>query len=152
MSNTVLYAGVILLLLTNSCKSKQIDADRTPRIIFLNYTISQKSDRGLNIQLINKIIREGKLKQGLSNKKEPETGDLRIIQSNAKSKPIESIIIANPLVKTVEYADESGKLNKKIIELDSTQFSLRMQLNHLTKYIIIEQTNKQNKRLTKNKL
>lgn len=152
MSNSILYVAAILLLLTCSCKSKQIDTDKPPRIVFLNYNISEKSDDEVEIEFLNKIITEGKLKQELSNKKNPEIGDLKIIQTNNKSKPIKSITIANPLVKNVEYVDDSGQLGRKIIELESTQFSIRMQLHPLTKFVVIEQINKPNKRLIRSRL
>lgn len=152
MSNSVFYAGVILLLLTSSCKSKQIDSDKPAKIVFVNYNITKDTDGDIAINLINKIITEGKLKQDLAYKEKTEFGDLKIIQTNSKSKSIQSITIANPLVKNVEYADESGQLNRKIIELESTQFSIRMQMHPLTKYIVIEQINKPNKRLIKSRL
>lgn len=152
MSKSVFYTGVLLLLLSSSCKSKQIDPNKPPRIIFVNYNITKDTDGNISIDLINKIITDGKLKQGVSYKENVEFGDLKIIQANNKSKPIHSIVIANPLVKNVEYTDESGGLGRKIIELETTQFTLRMQLDPQTKYIIIEKSNDQNKRLTKNKL
>ena len=152
MSNSVFYAGVILLLLTSSCKSKQIDSDKPAKIVFVNYNITKDTDGDIAINLINKIITEGKLKQDLAYKEKTEFGDLKIIQTNSKSKSIQSITIANPLVKNVEYADESGQLNRKIIELESTQFSIRMQMHPMTKYIVIEQINKPNKRLIKSRL
>jgi hypothetical protein len=152
MSNSVFYAGAIVLLLAISCKSNQIDSDKPPRIVFVNYNITKDSDGNIAINMINKIITEGKLKQDLSHKENVEFGDLKVIQTNNRSKPIRSIIIANPLVKNVEYADASGRLSRKIIELETTKFTIRMQLDPQTKYIIIKQLNDQNKRLTKNKL
>ena len=62
------------------------------------------------------------------------------------------MIIPNPFVKRVESIDDSGRLYMKLIEVDSTQISIRMQLNPLTKFIILEQMNKPNKRLIKTKI
>lgn len=147
----LILISVIFLLSVGACRSKK-DAALPPRIVFLNYSVAKESDGAIKIEFINKIITEGKLKQNLSNKKNPEFGDLKIIQINSKSKPIQSITVTNPLVKNVEYADESGQLNRKIIELESTQFSIRMQMHPLTKFVVIEQINKPNKRLIKSRL
>ncbi len=147
----LILLSVIFLLSIGGCRSKK-DAALPPRIVFLNYTITKNSDNEVKIEFINKIITEGKLKQDLSNKKNPEFGDLKLIQVNAKSKPLQSIILSNPLVKNVEYLDESGGFQRKIIVLESTEFSVRTQLNDQTKFIIIEEINKENKRLIKTKL
>lgn len=146
------YLGIVLLLLLVSCKANRNSAEKPPRIIFLNYNLSKISDDEVHIEFINKIIVEGKLKQNLPNKSNPEFGDLKIIQNNAKSKAIQSIIITNPLIKDMEFADESGQLNRQMVELESTQVTIRMQLHPLAKFVVIERINKPNNRLIKSKL
>ena len=152
MSISIRYISLILILLISSCKTKQIGTDRPPMIIFLNYDISKDSDGEIKVDFINKIISEGRLKKDLSQEKSFAKDDIICIQNNSRSKPIQSMIIPNPFVKRVESIDDSGRLYMKLIEVDSTQISIRMQLNPLTKFIILEQMNKPNKRLIKTKI
>ncbi len=126
------------------CASKQslsTNADKIeipPNIIFLNYAIKKTSDGNRTIRFINKKITVGKLKN--HNNKSPKTsvtGDLMLFQLDKKSNRLQNIIIKNPLTKTIEYIDESKLFQRKRIDLDSTQFSLRLQLKPNTKYISI---------------
>ena len=126
------------------CASKQslsTNADKieiTPKLIFLNYTIKKTSDGNRTIRFINKIVTEGKLKN--HNNKSVETGvsgDLQLFQLDKKSNILQSIIIKNPFTKTFEYADESKSFQMKKIDLDSSRFSLRLQLRPNTKHISI---------------
>jgi hypothetical protein len=142
----LILISVIFLLSIGGCRSKK-DAALPPRIVFLNYNMAKESDGSIKIEFINSVIAEGKLKEEISGKKSSEYGDLKIIQVNAKSEPLQSIILSNPLVKNVEYLDESGGFQRKIIVLESTEFSVRTRLNDQTIFIIIEKINKENKRL-----
>ena len=126
------------------CASKQslsTNTDKieiTPKIIFLNYTIKKTSNGYRAIGFINKIVTEGKLKgHNKNSKEEPVTGDLMCYQLDKKSNILQSIIIKNPFIKTFEYVDESKSFQMKKIDLDSSRFSLRLQLRPNTKYISI---------------
>ncbi|GAA3636794.1 hypothetical protein GCM10022397_23010 [Flavivirga jejuensis] len=132
------------------CASKQSlltthtdKTETTPKIVFLNYTIKKIPNGDRTIRFINKIETEGKLKN--HNNKSLETslpGDLQLFQLDKKSNIIQSIIIENPLAKTIEYMDESKSFQSRRVDLDSTQFSLKLQLKPNTKYISIHSINK----------
>lgn len=144
------------------CASKQsltTNTDKieiTPKIIFLNYTINKTSDGNRTIRFINKIVTEGKLKN--HNNKSVETGvsgDLQLFQLDKKSNILQSTIIKNPFTKTFEYVDESKSFQMKKIDLDSSRFSVRLQLRPNTKYISIHgigDSKNKTKRLIKTKL
>ena len=144
--------AVLFLLSFAACKTKQDSSALPPRIIFLNYNITKEAEGAVNIEFINTVITEGKLKEETSDDKNSKNGDLRLLQVNAKLEPLHSITVSNPLVKNVEYLDESGAFQRKIIDLESAEFSVRTQLNYQTKFIIIEEINKENKPLIKTKL
>ncbi|MDO5978040.1 hypothetical protein [Flavivirga spongiicola] len=147
---TIAFLFFIMLL---GCASKQglstntDKIEKTPKIIFLNYTIKKTSDGKKTIRYINKKVTEGKLKNHTKNsKEEPVTGDLMCYQLDKKSNILHSTIIKNPFTKTFEFVDESKSFQMKKIDLDSSRFSLRLQLKPNTKYISIHNiSNSKNK-------
>jgi len=65
------------------------------------------------------------------NRSEPEISkpeDLKSITLNNRVEVIDSIIITDPLNISVESVDERNALFRNGVSLDSTQFSIRMQL------------------------
>ena len=50
---------------------------------------------------------------------------------------LNQILIKNPLVKSIEYVDDSKNFKTETIKTDKTQFSIRLQLKSNTKYITI---------------
>jgi hypothetical protein len=116
----------------------QNDLESTPKILFLNYTIAKTPDDKRIIEFINKKIVDGKLKkiefEPLENAVD---GDLIFTELNGRSKSINKILIKNPLIKTMEYLNDSKQFQTKALILDKTQFSVRLQLKSNTKYITI---------------
>lgn len=112
-----------------------------PRIVFLNYTISRTSGGSPEVRFINKVMTSGRVKKDVSHAHEVVSGDLKVTELDGSLQPVKSIVIPNPLSRTVEYQDNSGELTKKTLELDSAQFSVRMQLDAKTEAIAVEQVN-----------
>lgn len=114
-------------------------ATRTSQIIFLNYSIKLDKSKGeYEINLINKIIAEGKLKTISFAPDIRKPGDLECVALDNNLEPVDSIIISDPLNITVESVDENNAYFRKEISLDSAQFSVRMQLNIRTDAIAIK--------------
>lgn len=133
----------VLLL---SCASKQsvtVNANKIeviPKIIFLNYSIKKTSNGNRHVHFINKIVAEGKLKNHNKNREEElVAGDLKCHQLDKNSKVLQNTVIKNPLVQTIEYLDDSKSFQTKTIAVDSTNFSIRLQLEANTKYISISE-------------
>lgn len=126
------------------------------RIIFLTYNIQIDENGGdEKVELVQKIVTEGSIKKRSPAEENGKIGDLLCVQLGNNKEKINQILIENPLIKTVEYADQQGNLTKKEIKLDHVQFSLRVQLAQDTKYIVIEKimaTDQQNHQLANNKL
>ncbi len=168
MNKIYLFILTGYLFLLTSCASKLKGDSNTPqnelkqtinttisnnKIIFLNYSISKNDNGNKKIELISKIIAEGKIKKN-SNKfiSEGNTGDLQCIQMDDSNTPLKSVILKNPLSKIIEYVNESKALEKRKIETNETPFSLRIQLEPKTKFIVIneivEPNNKTNHLIT----
>ena len=137
------------------CASKQSlstnmnEIETTSQIIFLNYAIKKTSNGNRTIRFINKKVTEGKLKN--HNNKSIENsvpGDLQLFQLDKKSNILQTTIVKNPLTKTIEYVDESKSFQTKSFDLDSVQFSLRLQLKSNTKYISIHDISDSKKETT----
>jgi len=151
-----IYIG--LLILFSSFSSFRVITNQaalpqsTPKIIFLNYKIFRNADGMVEVKLLNKIITEGRLKENLKKGFIPKEEDIQCIQMDSKSLSMGSIYISNPLNKVVEFVNDSGQLEKKIIKLDSTEFSVRMQLNPKTKFITTHKRTNLNKQLSRHTL
>ncbi|ALJ04797.1 hypothetical protein APS56_06530 [Pseudalgibacter alginicilyticus] len=154
-----LLSYVLLGIFTSCISNKSIathepSTESHPKIIFLNYSIKKDSNNSRNIEFIDKKITEGTLKN-INSEVLGVNGDLVFLQLDKKSKPLEHLIIKNPLSKSMEYLDESKSFQRKQINLDSIQFSIRLQLNPETKYISINDVNaleNQSKSLIKTKI
>ncbi|MFV9550072.1 hypothetical protein [Algibacter sp. PT7-4] len=137
-----LLLSFILVFLFMSCKSYKNSTNNsianTPKIIFLNYNISKNLNGTTTITFINKKIVEGKLKRNdLERLENGVEGDLVFSELNSKSKIINQLLIKNPLIKNIEFVNESRKFQTQVIKLDKTQFSIRLQLKNDTKFITI---------------
>ncbi len=118
MKSTTTYKITFLLLVCFSffsgCKNSkaisenQSEIEGSPKILFLNYTIEKALNGKRSIQFINKKIVDGKLKLiPFDSIEDGISGDLVFTELDKKSKVLNEILIKNPLVKTIEYVDES---------------------------------------------
>ena len=132
----------ILTGTTPSCKvtsipDRQNITDTAHPIIFLSYAIRQDRAQQVKIRLINKIVTDGTIKQ-VPEQTTFQTGDLKCVALDENKQALQSIIIPNPLHKSIEYEDEHGYLSRKEVWLDSTTFSVRMELYLTTKFVAVE--------------
>lgn len=134
----------IILACLFSCGSKKNtppslkNIELTPELVFLNYTINKTSNGQRTISFINKTITDGRLKN-TNHKKTGLIGDLKCTQIDKDSIEIEYIIVDNPLLKIIEYINDSLIFERKKIELNKASLSLRLQLNSKTESIVISE-------------
>ncbi len=141
------FLGFILLITcicASSCSSNKNlvqnknSIDTESKILFLNYMIKKTINGIREIEFINKKIATGKAKQNPFTPIENGIkGDLVFTELNKKKKVISQGLIKNPLVKKMEYVDESKHFKTKVIDFDEMQFSIRLQLKNTTKIITI---------------
>lgn len=139
--NILLLVGFSLLYTCGNSKSTlaydtEIDVD--PKIIFLTYSISQDENGNQSVQFISQKIVDGKIKISPSTSiKNGKAGDLICYQLDKKSNVLNSVLIPDPLNKTIEFVDETNQFQTKTINATKTQFSIRLQLKNNTKHITI---------------
>ena len=115
------------------------DPELPPKILFLNYMIRTNENGSKSIKLINQITAEGKLKDTSEKKAKGTEGDLLCSVQNNENQEIEKFVVENPLKITVEFINDLGNFEKKLITLDSAQFSIRMQLHPKARHIRISE-------------
>lgn len=146
LGQLIIFTLVIACSSYKKSASNKVEIDKKnqvaiSKIAFTNYAIYKNSSTSLKVELIDKIIVEGNLKQRKPRNKPIKNGDFLCLQLGTDFKHLDTIIIQNPLIKHVEYVDSKGMLNKKLIELDSTSMFIRFQLKPQTKYIGIVKNN-----------
>ncbi len=141
-------AFIIALLFIFSCATnKQVIAVEAevaipPKIIFLNYVLVKNAQDEKSITLINQIKTEGKLKGKPENIVNTNPGDLEYILLDKDFNAIEKYALKNPLIKTVEFVNDFGNFEKRTLDLDRVEFTIRLQLHPEAKHMkIIELTN-----------
>jgi len=110
------------------------------QIIFLNYSIKKNPDNVPHIEFISKIVAEGNLKPGIMHHAEPREGDLNCLTLDNNKRPLSSILVPDPLKRRVEYQQEDGSLTTRELSLDSTVFSVRMQLESASRYVAVKRS------------
>jgi len=139
---------LFFLIVAISCASKQNTVEKEtiipkkPQILFLNYTIYKDKSGEKSIRLINKIKTEGRLKTKNKDLEKTTIGDIEYHILDGNSQVLEKISLKNPLLKTLEFINDFGKFEKRIIDLDSSQFTIRLQLDPKAKYISISELTK----------
>jgi hypothetical protein len=140
---------LLSIILVMSCASKQqiiendIEIEQYPKLLFLNYTINKGENGEKTIALINQKTTDGKLKNKSEKKEKTSFGDLECITLDKDLNQIGLHAIKNPLKKIVEYINDFGNFEKKILDLDSAQFSIRLQLQSKVKYVRISELTKE---------
>tara|TARA_R110002096_G_scaffold116562_2_gene252468 strand:- start:1516 stop:1989 length:474 start_codon:yes stop_codon:yes gene_type:complete len=138
--------STLLVIISISCGAKKsspqenVILEINPKLIFLNYSISKKENGEKNIQFINQIVTDGKLKSnGVIFVKNPKKGDLKCTQLDENSNELQNLFIENPLTKMIEFVNDSLSFEKKNVNLENNELSLRLQLHNKTKSILISE-------------
>lgn len=137
-----LFFLLLIFIFTTSCTSTKVIvveeskveevAEIGPQLIFVSYKFN-----GKELTLINKIITAGKLKGKTSQGFETKEGDLIFKQLNMNKELLSEQKIPNPRVRIVEYVDENGVFQKKSIDIENPEFTMRVDLNPQTRYLAI---------------
>jgi hypothetical protein len=138
---------LIVLFLTFSCTSFKIQSNEekeTPKIIFLTYSIKKNTKKETEIIFQKKKLVDGRIKDFTNDNKNQSAGDLECSFLDKDKHILQVVYIKDPLNKLVEFVNNSGNLEKKIFETDSTQFVIRAPFIGNTKFIEISEITSDN--------
>lgn len=107
-----------------------------PQLLFASYKFN-----GEELELINKIITAGKLKGNREQTFDPSIGDLLFQQLDIDKELLAEKIVSNPRIRIVEYVDDNGSFQKKAIDIDNPEFTMRVDLHLKAKYLAIKEVN-----------
>lgn len=137
---------VFILLLVFSCASKKTIlktepiVEVNPKLIFLNYMLTENVDGIKKIDFISKTIAEGRVRHNKgTHVVTGQIGDLKCSQLDNESQILQSVFIKNPLNKTVEYISDSLEFKSEVLALKKAPLSLRLPLKKETTSIIISE-------------
>jgi hypothetical protein len=143
----IIVAVILIVSLGWSCKVPSHSAyhyqepeSTTPlssAIVFLSFKILEDTSGTTFIQLIDKHVVEGTLKKEDVDSQSKDK--LVIKQLDNQKAEIGKMAIDHPLLKSVEFVNESNAFETKFIKLDSAEFFVRIKLNPKTVYIHIEE-------------
>lgn len=123
---------------TYNSDSQKSMAGETSRILFLDYQITRDSiSKTYDAQLVSMIIKDGTIKNNQNNIGIAEKDDLEVLVLDRNQQIMTHHHIPNPLDKSVEYVNDAGQFERKMIHLDSTQFSIRLQVESEASSILL---------------
>jgi hypothetical protein len=116
--------------------------ENTQKILFLTFkAVNNKVDNKIEINLANRVISDGKIKQNTALARKPVSGDFVYTIYGKDSRIILQNYIENPLTNSIEYANQDGKLYLQVSELDSSMFSVRFQIPSDAEILNLEKYN-----------
>ena len=145
---SIIFLTVILFLFlgcgnskTTLANQKELTLGEHPKMAFLNYQVSKTPEGSISIQLINKIMADGLVKEQ-PNTNQSHDNDWECYQLNDSKKVLQRTFIANPFLYQAEYINDNNEFETKTIELNRAQISLRLQLHKDTKFVTLRSSEK----------
>ena len=144
-----LLIQILFLSCLFSCNNKQVpstlpgpaSANNTPQILYITLeAVKDSSNNLIQIKLVQQIVVKGTLKSGnhiLANT-QPNNWTIRLL--NEQDQLLSTIIIANPLMRELEYTDEAGQFKRKTIQLSRAEIPLRFNYHAGIKKIMVDET------------
>ncbi|PVY42352.1 hypothetical protein [Pontibacter virosus] len=110
------------------------------QIIFLDLELKRDSlTKESLVKLLNKTVTEGRMKNLAHPYEEHGPGALVCSFLSTAGQVLFTTTIPDPLANTLEYASESGELQKKTFQLQQAAFTLRAPYYPGTSQLLIEQ-------------
>lgn len=108
-----------------------------PHILFITCSVSADGDKSvLNVE--NKFLSKGKLKQAHMDHAPPKAGDWVVTVLDGASNELASTRLDNPLLYRAEYLNDDGVLETKLIERKTGGLSIRMPIEGRANKVIIK--------------
>ena len=123
---SVFFAGCFLQKNVSNIEKvdyQSIGIEENPEILLLNFEFFSND----SIILLNWIKNPGILRTTSEENTKIQNGDLEFLFYNQEHVECDRVKMANPLIKIVEYSDDSFHLQKKTVVVNQAQFSVRVQ-------------------------
>ncbi|WP_179354519.1 hypothetical protein [Winogradskyella vidalii] len=134
----LLFIGLLSCASKQQTQTAESAIEAQPKLLFLNFEIEKINDKK-SVTLINQITTDGQLKGRIKKGQKPNLEDLECLVLDKDYNVIEKHPVNNPLKKIIEFVNDSGNLEKKILDVDRAEFSLKLQLHPHAQYIQINE-------------
>ena len=143
-TKSILFIAVLFLFM--ACRTAAIDAvvqqnsaiSEVPKIAFITYEVSKEVDHKITINLIDVTMAEGNLKPQ-NDRATSVKGNYEFIQLDQSDNQLDVRIMDNPLIQSVEYVNELGQMERKMMTFTKKEAFIRVQLHPQTKYILLQE-------------
>jgi len=110
------------------------------RILFLAYEVTRDSVSGkISAKILYQKKATGIVKPNSIERAANELGNWRVIVTDRKDKPVESLLIENPFHRKLEYVGTDGKLSIKEVWLSRAEIAVRLNYKiNMTKVVLQE--------------
>jgi hypothetical protein len=149
MKTKTIVLFIIIQSFTSCVSKNNFVKNETPlksnenEIVFLFLKISKDSDSKTNtIEFIKTVKSEGTIKNNFEKETSSENYlTLEVYNGNVLEK---TILMDHPLYKDLEYLDEKNNFQRKKVEVNSEEFSVRLQISGSNSSVKIYETLKTN--------
>ncbi len=139
---------ILFLSCLFSCNNKQVpptlhapaSPNNPPQILYITLeAVKDSASNLLQIKFIQQIVVNGALKTGNNIPANTQSNSWTISMLNEQDQLLSSVIIANPLIRELEYTDEAGQFKRKTIQVTRAEIPLRFNYNTGIKKIKVEE-------------
>lgn len=144
----ILMFAVFSTLTAQQNKERALKKDK---ILFINLFMKKESKSTYQINLLKQKVVFGKFKQRFEKQKsiaKAKDGDVILTLLDKKQNVIHTIVIDDPLSKSMEYPTNKG-FEKGNVNLKEAKFPVRLQLDYNAAYISVQRMNSSNKTSSK---
>lgn len=147
LKHSIYFISILLL----GCKPTVTDRDNSDSDISSNKTASEKTNyianasfsikknnSGYTVQLVKLQKQPGRLKTPHTSKKTFSKKHILCSVLDNNNTILESIALPDPLLREVEYVDDTNQFVKQTIALDSATFSARFSFTKASKFVRIQ--------------
>lgn len=139
--NKTSIAGILIMLMIGCKSSAPVPQpevkDPIEGIVFVTFVMREDDSPEKRIELKAKTIVAQKMKADPQGSTAPNRVLIR--QLNASGNTLSMVSMDHPLYKRVEYANEKGEFESKIVKLADAEFFARVTLFGETKFIQVEE-------------
>lgn len=138
----------LLIWLLMGCTGKLIPAalpgttssGNQQQLLFITLEALKDTVTGsIEIKIVQQQLAKGSLNEGTVTNTPLQAGNWKISLLNKKDQTVSYLVIPNPMIRELEYADEDGRFKRKTVLLSRAEIPLRFNYNTSIKKIKAEE-------------